>query len=151
MFLWFIVLEMFVGKCCADYGSNLLFWAFSSCLNCLQVRGHWAGGGEVFNFYCVGMEMQQWAKRGELCSLSMFISKTDIEYWLEALVSRSTHLILQAQSIIYIYIYIYKTETFETPTIFHVSTTLKKIIIKHKTIKPKPKKKNTKKIFSKTR
>ena len=27
---------------------------------------------------------------------------------------------------IYIYIYIYKTETFETPTIFHVSTILKK-------------------------
>ena len=31
---------------------------------------------------------------------------------------------------IYIYIYIYKTETFETPTNFHVSTILKKIINK---------------------
>ena len=28
--------------------------------------------------------------------------------------------------LIYIYIYIYKTETFETPTIFHISTILKK-------------------------
>ena len=27
---------------------------------------------------------------------------------------------------LYIYIYIYKTETFEAPTIFHVSTILKK-------------------------
>ena len=34
--------------------------------------------------------------------------------------------------IIYIYVYIYKTETFKALTIFHISTILKKIIIKKK-------------------
>ena len=45
---------------------------------------------------------------------------------------------------IYMYIYIYKTETFKALTIFHISTILKKIIIKKKTFLnlTKKKKKN---------
>ena len=53
--------------------------------------------------------------------------------------------------IIYIYIYIYKTETFKALTIFHISTILKKIIIKKNFFKPnqKKKKKHKCKSFSK--
>ena len=49
--------------------------------------------------------------------------------------------------IIIIIIIIYKTETFETPTIFHVSTILKKkkTFLKPGIIKNKKKKKNTQK------
>ena len=45
-----------------------------------------------------------------------------------------------------LYIYIYKTEAFEVPTIFHISTTFifkKKKNQTLKTIKPKKKKRNT--------